>query len=57
MVKIFYPNKKVLFIDLYLSGKMVHKMMFMVVKTYQTKTFDFIFNGARGIKRTIIRLV
>ena len=57
MVKIFHPNKNVVFIDLYLSGKMVHKMMFMVVKTYQTKTFDFIFNGARGIKQTIIRLV
>ena len=57
MVKIFHPNKNVVFIDLYLSGKMVHEMMFMVVKTYQTKTFDFIFNGARGIKQTIIRLV
>ena len=45
--------------DLYLSKKMVHEMMFrhLVLKTYQPKTFDVLFNGVRGINRTIIRLV
>ena len=35
---------------------MVYKMMFryLVVKTYPPKTFDIIFNGARGITRTMI---
>ena len=38
---------------------MVHKMTFreLVVKTYQPKTFDVIFNRARGINGTIILLV
>ena len=47
------------FIDLYLSREMVHQMMFgyVVVKTYHPKTFDVIFNGARGVNRKIVLLV
>ena len=38
---------------------MVHTVTFrhLVIKTYQPKTFGVIFNGARAINWTIIRVV